>query len=283
VTPEKEAHARRMLAHLEKANAMNAVSTDIIPFTQLERMAVAAAKSGLFGFKTPDQAIALMLIAQAEGVHPARAMQEYHVIQGRPALKADAMLARYQASGGRVQWKSYTDDNVTGVFSHPSGGTLEVEWTTKRASEIKSWNKDTNKWEGLTEKLNWQNYPRQMLRARCISEGVRATFPGIATGTYTAEETADMDVRDVTPETPTVEKAIKAAATPPGPNALTEDEIAEHTKEMNAAADQPTLATAFSSAWKHAGDAKDQKARDRFKAHYDQRKAALTQPPETQP
>lgn len=256
---------------------MNAVSTDVIPFTQLERMAIAAAKSGLFGVKTPDQAIALMLVAQAEGVHPARAMQEYHVIQGRPALKSDAMLARYQASGGKVQWKSYTDDNVTGVFSHPSGGTLEVEWTAKRASEIKSWNKDTNKWEALTEKLNWQNYPRAMLRARCISEGVRATFPGIATGTYTAEETADMDPRDVTPETPTAEKAIKAAATAPA-SALTEEEIAEHIKAMNAAADQATLATAFSSAWKHSGDAKDGKARERFKTHYDQRKAALTAP-----
>jgi hypothetical protein len=262
---------------------MNAVSTDIIPFTQLERMAVAAAKSGLFGVKTPDQAIALMLIAQAEGVHPARAMQEYHVIQGRPALKADAMLARYQASGGKVQWKSYTDENVTGIFSHPSGGTLEVEWTTKRASEIKSYNKDSGKWEALTDKLNWQNYPRSMLRARCISEGVRATFPGIATGTYTAEETADMDPRDVTPETPSVEKAIKAAGNPPPPAALTEEEITEHLVAMNAAADQAALAAAFSSAWKHSGDAKDAKARDQFKAHYDQRKATLSQPAEGQP
>lgn len=261
---------------------MNAVSTDVIPFTQLERMAVAAAKSGLFGVKTPDQAIALMLIAQAEGVHPARAMQEYHVIQGRPALKADAMLARYQASGGKVQWKSYTDENVTGIFSHPSGGTLEVEWTTKRASEIKSWNKETQKLEALTDKTNWKNYPRQMLRARCISEGVRATFPGIATGTYTAEETADMDARDVTPETPSVEKAIKAAAIPPT-SPLTEEEITEHFVAMNAAADQPALAAAFSAAWKHSGDAKDSQARERFKAHYDQRKAALAQPAEAQP
>lgn len=245
---------------------MNAVSTDVIPFTQLERMAIAAAKSGLFGVKTPDQAIALMLVAQAEGVHPARAMQEYHVIQGRPALKADAMLARYQASGGKVQWTSHTNEKVAGVFSHPSGGSIEIDWTFERAKEA-----------GLTGKDNWKAYPRQMLRARCISEGVRATFPGIAIGTYTAEETADMDPRDVTPETPTAEKAIKAAATAPG-SALTEEEIAEHIKAMDAAADQAALAGAFSSAWKHAGDAKDGKARERFKAHYDQRKAALSQP-----
>lgn len=259
-----------MLAHLEKANAMNAVSTDIIPFTQIERMAIAAAKSGLFGVKTPEQAIALMLVAQAEGVHPARAMQEYHVIQGRPALKADAMLARYQASGGKVQWTSHTNEKVAGIFTHPSGGSIEIDWTAERAKEANLWGKD-----------NWKMYPRQMLRARCISEGVRATFPGIAVGTYSAEETADMDPRDVTPETPTVEKAIKAATSPPA-SALTEEEIAEHIKGMDAAVDQPALAAVFSSAWKHSGDAKDAKARERFKTHYDQRKAALTQPPETQ-
>ena len=39
---------------------------------------------------------------------------------GRHA-KADAILARFQAAGGKVEWKTYTDDEVTGVFSHPQG------------------------------------------------------------------------------------------------------------------------------------------------------------------
>ena len=39
----------------------------------VERMAIAIAKSGLFGAKSPEQAFALMLIAQAEGRHPAEA------------------------------------------------------------------------------------------------------------------------------------------------------------------------------------------------------------------
>lgn len=101
---------------------MNAVSTEVVPFQQMERMAIAVAKSGMFGARTPEQAMALMLMAQAEGVHPARAMQEYHVIQGRPALKADAMLARFQAAGGRVTWEKHTDDEVVGVFAHPQAG-----------------------------------------------------------------------------------------------------------------------------------------------------------------
>ena len=45
---------------------MNAVSTEVVPFQQMERMAIAVAKSGMFGARTPEQAMALMLMAQAE-------------------------------------------------------------------------------------------------------------------------------------------------------------------------------------------------------------------------
>jgi hypothetical protein len=55
-------------------------------------MAVSVARSGLFGVKTPDQAMALMLIAQAEGLHPAIAARDYHVINGRPAPRASQAL-----------------------------------------------------------------------------------------------------------------------------------------------------------------------------------------------
>ena len=52
------------------------MTTSLVPIADIERMAVAVAKSGLFGMKTPEQAIALMLIAQAEGMHPAIAARE---------------------------------------------------------------------------------------------------------------------------------------------------------------------------------------------------------------
>ena len=140
-------------------------------------MAVAIAKSKMFGMKTADEAFALMLIAQAEGMHPAIAARDYHVIQGRPTLKADAMLARFQNAGGKVQWDVYTDAEVTGTFSHPQGGSLKLTWTFAQAKTI-----------GLTGKDNWKYYPRAMLRARCISEGIRTVYPGCVVGTYTAEE-----------------------------------------------------------------------------------------------
>jgi hypothetical protein len=134
---------------------------------------------------------------------------EYHVIQGRPALKADAMLARFQNAGGKVSWKSYTDDDVTGVFSHPSGGEVSIQWTIGMANKA-----------GLTKNPTWKQYPRAMLRARCISEGIRTVYPGVSVGIYTPEEVADFAPaveKDITPQahaavpTPMPER-VKAAA-----------------------------------------------------------------------
>lgn len=154
--------------------------SNLVPVSDVERMAVAIAKSGLFGMKSPDQAMALMLVAQAEGMHPAIAARDFHVIQGRPALKADAMLARFQAAGGKVRWTAYTNERVAGVFSHAAGGEVEVEWTIAQAKAA-----------NLTGKDVWRQYPRAMLRARVISEGIRTVFPGVAVGVYTPEEIGD--------------------------------------------------------------------------------------------
>ena len=154
----------------------------LVPIQDIEKMAVAIAKSGLFGMKTPEQAVALMLIAQAEGMHPAIAARDYHVIQGRPALKADAMLARFQTAGGKVNWDVYTDAEVKATFSHPAGGSVTLSWTLAQATRI-----------GLAGKDNWKNYPRAMLRARVISEGIRTVYPGCVVGTYTPEEVQDFE------------------------------------------------------------------------------------------
>jgi hypothetical protein len=71
---------------------MNALVTQAVyPVSDLERMAKAFAASKLFGLQNVDQALALCLVAQAEGRHPASAAQDYHIISGRPAKKADAM------------------------------------------------------------------------------------------------------------------------------------------------------------------------------------------------
>ena len=162
----------------------------LFAMSDLEKMATAIVKSNLFGIKTADQAITLMLVAQAEGMHPATAARDYHIIQNRPAMKADAMLARFQQAGGVVEWIEYSDSKVAGRFTHPqSPKPVLIEWTLEMAKRI-----------GLANKDNWRNYPRAMLRARVISEGVRTSYPAIATGIYTPEEVQDFaGEKDITP------------------------------------------------------------------------------------
>ena len=228
-----------------------------VPYTQLERMAANVAKSGMFGCKTPEQAMSLMLMAQAEGVHPAQAMREYHVIEGRPALKADAMLARFQRAGGSVRWLEMTDAVVRGVFSHPQGGSVEIDWTIERARNA-----------GLANRGPWKAYPRSMLRARCISEAVRAVFPGIAVGTYTEEEVRDI-IADEAEKNITPAKSVEQAVASVSGTALTDEERQEHIKAMMECGDEASLRAAFGAAWKHATEARDEASRATFKTVYD--------------
>lgn len=153
--------------------------------TDIEVMAEKVARSKLFGMD-PAQAFSLMLLCQAEGLHPAKAVQRYHIIQGRPAMKADAMLADFLRIGGTVKWLTESDDRekCEAVFTHPrfapEGKTIRYGINDAKAA-------------GLLGNPTWQKYPSNMLRARVVSFGIRMIAPGIIAGIYTPEEIQDLD------------------------------------------------------------------------------------------
>jgi len=169
-------------------------------FDEIMRMAETIAKSRLFGVQQVDQVVALMLMAEAEGRHVASAMQDYSVIQGKPSLKAEAMLARFQQAGGKVKWTCLTDERVAAIFSHSQCEPVEIDWDMERAKRAQ-----------LTNPM-WKKYPRQMLRARVISEGVRTAFPGALGGMYAPEEVIDFE--------PAASVSRPAAAPSPQPLAV---------------------------------------------------------------
>lgn len=232
-------------------------TTAIVPVQDIERMALAIAGSGLFGMKTKEQAIALMLVAQSEGLHPARAALEYHIIQGRPSLKADAMLSRFQSAGGKVEWHDYEPSKVSATFSHPQGGSIRIEWTRKMADDAKLTNKDT-----------WRQYPRQMLRARVISEGIRTVFPGVSVGIYTPEEVQDF----ATTNQP--EKDMGAAEVVEAEPGYDYDAAFDAMRE---AKNEAQLRSIFAPAWKRARADGDEAMQASLKESYDGYKAALNQ------
>lgn len=167
------------------------MTTALVPMDQMQAMAKSLVASKMFGFKTVEEAMSIMLIAQAEGRSPALAARDYHVIQGRPALKAEAMLARFQQEGGVVEWTCYENEKVSAKFSHPKSCPVPVEVT---------WTMDMAKRAGLANRDNWRNYQRAMLRSRVVGEGVRCAYPGVAVGLYTIDEAIDdVQEKNITP------------------------------------------------------------------------------------
>jgi hypothetical protein len=177
------------VSNTRNTNGNGHASLALVPLSDMQQMAKIGVESNFFGIKKPTEAMALMLIAQAEGKHPATVFSQYHVIQGRPALKADAMLARFQQAGGSVQWTERTDKACAATFAHPQGGKCDIRWTLDDAKRAGL----------LSGKSNWNEYPRQMLSARVVSEGVRAVFPGVLGGFYTPEEVSQFEPAPAAP------------------------------------------------------------------------------------
>jgi hypothetical protein len=159
------------------------MTNNVMTVDQLTKMAQTMVEGKMLGVNNVQQAVGLMLIAQAEGRHPATIAKEYHIINGKAALSAEAMLARFQSAGGKIQWTAKSDDECGATFSHPQGGDVNIVWNKRRAIQA-----------GLSGQT-WKKYPQQMLSARVIAEGVRTTFPGCIEGFYTPEEQEDIPNR----------------------------------------------------------------------------------------
>ncbi len=171
--------------------------SNLVKLEEMKEMAACLSQSGLFGIKNPNQMLALMIISQAEGRHPAIAARDYHIINNIASLRADVILARFQESGGKIEWHALTHELADATFSHPSGSTVRLSWTISDAERA-----------GLTKKdSGWQKYPRAMLRSRLVSETVRTTFPKVLCGLYTPEEVESFTAneRDITPTEPVKE------------------------------------------------------------------------------
>jgi hypothetical protein len=188
---------------------MNGKSTSlaVIPTSDIQQMAEMVVKSRMFpDVKTVESAFCLMMLCQSEGIHPMMAVRRYHIIKDRPAMKADAMLGEFQKRGGRVKWLEVTHDKCSAVFSAPGiDGTAPVTWTIDDAKRARIYNNPGEM---------WQKYPRQMLRSRVISEGVRMTMPEIISGIYTEDEVEDFVDVAASPATHVIADVRAAASAP---------------------------------------------------------------------
>ena len=105
------------ITHMEEKQLTvigNVVRTHI-PLAEMQAMAKSIAASKMFGVDTEDQALALMLLCQAEGIHPVMALRRYHIIEGRPAYRADALQGEFEKEGA-ILWHERNENECSASF-----------------------------------------------------------------------------------------------------------------------------------------------------------------------
>ena len=126
------------------------------------------------------------------GLQPMQAMQNIAVINGRPSIWGDAMIALVRACPAfEYITETQTDREATCII--------------KRKGEpeaIRTFSMDDAKRAGLTGKSGpWTQYPKRMMQMRARSWALRDVFPDVLKGMICAEEAMDSGPRDVTPVT----------------------------------------------------------------------------------
>jgi len=172
------------------------------PLAAVERLGEIIASSGMFGCTKVEQGQVLALQCISEKKPPLELAKTYHMIEGKLSMRADAMLAKFQMSGGTVKWTKRDDKVVEATFtlrnnSLPFSAKIEDFVANGVAVSRDGKMKD-----------NWRKFPRQMLTARVISEAVRLLAPEVVFGVYTPEEIQDSNNSAPAPDPIKVEPIV---------------------------------------------------------------------------
>jgi hypothetical protein len=183
------------------------------PMQAIKTLGLAIFKSGIFGLDKPEQGEILAMQCMVEKKSPLELARTYHFIQGQLAIRSDALLAKFQQAGGTVAWTERTDEKVKATFRKGTSSADIVADMKEYVGNGTALGKDGKL------KDNWKKWPRRMLTARAISEGVRLIAPECCFGTYVVEEL------DATPSRPVARQ-----------NTLTLDELVPEAKRDAAVA-----------------------------------------------
>jgi hypothetical protein len=149
----------------------------------IEKIAETVASSELFpGWKTKEEVMTLMMLAQSEGVPAITAMNRYDMINKRISKKSQACLSDFIAQGGKIEWLKSDNEKAQAKFTTPGG-----------VEHVEDFNlDDARRAELVKPHSNWTKYPKSMLRARVITFGLRAVWPQALNMMLSSEEAQDM-------------------------------------------------------------------------------------------
>lgn len=179
---------------------MEIVKSEVLPLADVTNYGKIFAESGMFeNVKSQAQAVVRILAGQEIGIPPFAAISGIHIIKGKPSMGAGLMASRVKGSG-KYDYK--------------------VKEHTEKICVIEFFQK-YEKWESIgvssfsiedAKKAQTQNldkFPRNMLFARAISNGIKWYTPDIFAGpVYVPEEMAQI-TEDVTAEITTQKKKFE--------------------------------------------------------------------------
>jgi len=158
------------------------VTVQQLPIAELMSLAKAFAESGMFAdTKSAAQAIVKIQAGQEIGIPPFAAMTGIHIIQGKPTIGAGLIASRVKGSG-KYDYKviEASDKNCSIDFYQAKEKIGNSSFTIEDAKKAGTKNID--------------KFPKNMLFARAISNGVKWFCPDVFSGpVYTPEE---MDVSE---------------------------------------------------------------------------------------
>lgn len=163
------------------------------------RMAKLVSDSGIVPkdyAKNPGAVLVAMQMGAELGMAPMASLQNIAVINGRPSLWGDAILAVVKARPS-CEWvaETFDDETMTATCQVKRRGNPVVTCTFSQQDAETA---------GLWKKAGpWQQYPRRMLQMRARAFACRDAFPDALRGLAVAEEAMDaprpVDYEDVTP------------------------------------------------------------------------------------
>ena len=174
----------------------------------LDPMTVARAfkESGMFpDLQSEAQAVVKIVAGQEVGFGPMAAMQAVQMIQGRPTFSANALAAlvkRHPAYNYRT--REHTAE-VCSIEFFEDGEPCGISTFSMADAQA----------AGLNRNQTWQKYPKAMLFARALSQGVRWYAPDVTAGAaaYVPEE---LDGEAEIDETHAAPAGIQPNGTPGG-------------------------------------------------------------------
>lgn len=148
----------------------------------IKEQCIVLVKSGFLpsSIKTVEQAIAIALKGHELGLPIMASFTLIDIIQGRPTLKPEGMLALIYKNcpGSIINFIKFEENECIIEACRPGHKmhTFKFDETDAKAA-------------GLISKSNWKQYPRAMYRSRTVAEMARTLFPDVIMGcSYTKEE-----------------------------------------------------------------------------------------------